>query len=154
MTLTLSSKSVGVFEAFYNSVHKPIQLLSASVEIAKPGRLQSGATEIPFEFPLKSKSSERLYETYHGVFVNIVVRRRRCRAVGLLVACTHRPTARAQYMLRCEMKRPMLAKDLIKEQEFLIEYPVREATALRARPAHPHALRPALSHRAAREQEA
>ena len=36
--LQLSAKSVGVFEAFYNSL-KPIQLVNYSLEIAKPGKL-------------------------------------------------------------------------------------------------------------------
>ena len=34
----------------------------------------SGKTEIPFEIPLKPKGNKTLYETYHGVFVNIQVR--------------------------------------------------------------------------------
>lgn len=38
VNLQLSAKSVGVFEAFYNSL-KPIPLVNYSVEIAKPGKL-------------------------------------------------------------------------------------------------------------------
>ena len=38
VNLQLSAKSVGVFEAFYNSL-KPIQLVNYTVEIAKPGKL-------------------------------------------------------------------------------------------------------------------
>ena len=38
VNLQLSAKSVGVFEAFYNSL-KPIQLVNYSLEIAKPGKL-------------------------------------------------------------------------------------------------------------------
>lgn len=38
VNLQLSAKSVGVFEAFYNSI-KPIQLVNYSLEIAKPGKL-------------------------------------------------------------------------------------------------------------------
>ena len=52
---------------------QPIQLLNYSVELAKPGRLPSGTTEIPFEMPLRAKGNRQLYETYHGVFVNIQV---------------------------------------------------------------------------------
>lgn len=95
VNLQLSAKSVGVFEAFYNSV-KPIQILSNTVEMVKPGKLPSGKTEIPFEFPLLAKSNKTLYETYHGVFVNI------------------------QYTLRCDMKRSLLAKDLTKNIEFIV----------------------------------
>ncbi|XP_076325723.1 vacuolar protein sorting-associated protein 26C isoform X4 [Tachypleus tridentatus] len=70
VSMQLSAKNVGIFEAFYSSV-KPIQLIHCILEIAKPGRLPSGRTEIPFEFPLKPKSNKCLYETYHGVFINI-----------------------------------------------------------------------------------
>ena len=38
VNLQLSAKSVGVFEAFYNSI-KPIQLVNCTVEVAKPGKL-------------------------------------------------------------------------------------------------------------------
>ncbi|KPP74268.1 Down syndrome critical region protein 3-like [Scleropages formosus] len=37
VNLQLSSKSVGVFEAFYNSV-KPIQLITSNIEVVKPGK--------------------------------------------------------------------------------------------------------------------
>ncbi|KAM5334247.1 vacuolar protein sorting-associated protein 26C isoform 2-T2 [Glossophaga mutica] len=70
VNLQLSAKSVGVFEAFYNSV-KPIQIINSTIEMVKPGKFPSGKTEIPFEFPLHGKGSKVLYETYHGVFVNI-----------------------------------------------------------------------------------
>lgn len=33
----------------------------------------NGKTEIPFEIPLKPKGNRTLYETYHGVFVNVQV---------------------------------------------------------------------------------
>uniref|UniRef100_A0A665XBL6 Vacuolar protein sorting-associated protein 26C n=1 Tax=Echeneis naucrates TaxID=173247 RepID=A0A665XBL6_ECHNA len=95
VNLQLSSKSVGVFEAFYNSV-KPIQLISSNIEVAKAGKIPGGKTEIPFEFPLLAKTNKVLYETYHGVFVNI------------------------QYTLRCDMKRSLLAKDLSRNCEFIV----------------------------------
>lgn len=95
VNLQLSSKSVGVFEAFYNSV-KPVQLVSSSMELVKPGKIPAGRTEIPFEFPLQAKANKVLYETYHGVFINI------------------------QYTLRCDMRRPLLAKDLSKTCEFMV----------------------------------
>ncbi|CAL8275844.1 unnamed protein product [Boreogadus saida] len=95
VNLQLSSKSVGVFEAFYNSV-KPIQLINSNIEVAKAGRIPGGKTEIPFEFPLSTKGNKVLYETYHGVFVNI------------------------QYILRCDMKRSLLAKDLSRTFEFMV----------------------------------
>uniref|UniRef100_A0A674KGN1 Vacuolar protein sorting-associated protein 26C n=3 Tax=Emydidae TaxID=8476 RepID=A0A674KGN1_9SAUR len=98
VNLQLSAKSVGVFEAFYNSV-KPIQVINSTIEMVKPGKLPSGKTEIPFEFPLHMKGNKVLYETYHGVFVNI------------------------QYTLRCDMRRSLLAKDLTKTCEFIVHSP-------------------------------
>lgn len=71
------------------------------MEVAPAGKIPSGKTEIPFEFPLVPKGNKTLYETYHGVFVNI------------------------QYLLRCEIKRNFLAKDLIKVAEFIVEYKVK-----------------------------
>jgi len=52
---------------------QPIQLLNYNVELVKPGRFPSGVTEIPFEMTLRAKGNRQLYETYHGVFVNIQV---------------------------------------------------------------------------------
>lgn len=97
VNLQISSKNVGVLEAFYNSV-KPIQLLNITCEVSGPGRLPSGVTQIPFQIPLKPKANRVLYETYHGVYVNI------------------------SYSLRCDMKRSFLSKDLQKCQQFLIQY--------------------------------
>ena len=68
-----------------------VQLVDSSVVMAKPGKLPNGKTEIPFEIPLKPKTNRTLYETYHGVFVNI------------------------QYLLKCELKRTLLAKDVTKQ---------------------------------------
>ena len=53
---------------------QPIQLISSNIEVAKAGKIPGGKTEIPFEFPLLTKGNKVLYETYHGVFVNIQVR--------------------------------------------------------------------------------
>lgn len=97
VTLQLSAKSVGVFEAFYNSL-KPIQLLSYSIDLVKPGKFPNGTTEVPFELPLRAKAGKKLYETYHGVFVNIM------------------------YTLKADMKRSLLNKDLQKVSEFIVEY--------------------------------
>lgn len=52
---------------------QPIQLISSNIEVAKAGKIPGGKTEIPFEFPLHTKGNKVLYETYHGVFVNIQV---------------------------------------------------------------------------------
>ncbi|CAF0782853.1 unnamed protein product [Didymodactylos carnosus] len=95
--LHLSGKNVGVFEALYNST-KPVSLTNYAVELCKPGQITTTKTEIPFELPLKSKSNKPLYETYHGVFVNI------------------------QYFIRVDVKRTFLSKDMMKQIEFNVEY--------------------------------
>ncbi|XP_060520963.1 vacuolar protein sorting-associated protein 26C [Cylas formicarius] len=97
VNLQISSKNVGVLEAFYSAV-KPIQLLYIVCEVSGPGRLPSGVTEMPFQIPLKPKSNRVFYETYHGVYVNI------------------------SYAIKCDMKRSFLSKDLQKCQQFLIQY--------------------------------
>ena len=48
-----------------------------------------------------------LYETYHGVFINI------------------------QYFLKVEMKRGLLAKDVEKSCEFIVEYSVSNLNRIR-----------------------
>ncbi|XP_037933863.1 vacuolar protein sorting-associated protein 26C [Teleopsis dalmanni] len=98
VNLQLSTKNVGLFDAFYNSV-KPITLLNNTLELAAPGKLAQGISEFHFEFPLTCNKEPRiLYETYHGVFINI------------------------NYQLRCDVKRSFLAKSLQKTQQFCIQY--------------------------------
>jgi len=96
VNLQMSSKSVGVLDSFYNAV-KPIQLVHSTVEIAAPGRMAKSRTEIPFEIPVKARPNKTLYETYHGVFINI------------------------QYSLKCEMRKNMFAKDSVKIVEFIVQ---------------------------------
>lgn len=76
---------------------KPIQLVQYTVDVVPAGKIPSGKTEIPFELPLLPKGSKILYESYHGVFVNI------------------------QYFIRCDIKRNFLAKDITKSLEFMLE---------------------------------
>lgn len=97
ISLQLSAKSAGLLESFVNS-SKPIPIVNTAIEVSKSGKIPSGKTEIPFEIPLQSKSSKTFYETYHGVYVII------------------------QYSLRCDIKRSLLAKDVTKAQEFIVEY--------------------------------
>ncbi|XP_022904115.1 vacuolar protein sorting-associated protein 26C isoform X2 [Onthophagus taurus] len=102
VNLQLSSKNVGILEAFYNSV-KPIQLVFVNCEVSGPGRIPAGCTQIPFELPLHPKPNRELYETYHGVFINI------------------------SYNLKCDIKRSFLSKDLQKSQQFMVQYRPRIA---------------------------
>lgn len=78
-----------------------MQLVSYFVEVAGPGKIPSGKTEIPFEAVLKPLTNRTLYETYHGVYITV------------------------QYTLRCDLKRNFLNKDLFKEIEFFVENKVR-----------------------------
>lgn len=96
VNLQLSSKNVGRFEAFYNTV-KPHPLLEMTVELVKPGRMASGMTEIPFEVPFKTRLGHILHETYHGVFINI------------------------NYTIKADMKRNFTKKDMTKSMEFIVE---------------------------------
>ena len=50
--------------------HFLICFLSASLVTLLQAR-----AEIPFEFPLKANGGQKLYESYHGVFINISVSR-------------------------------------------------------------------------------
>lgn len=63
-------------------------------------KLNAGLTEVKFEFRLKAAKEPKLYETYHGVFVNI------------------------NYLVKCELKRSFLAKSIQKSQQFVIQYKV------------------------------
>uniref|UniRef100_A0A6B2LC96 Vacuolar protein sorting-associated protein 26C n=1 Tax=Arcella intermedia TaxID=1963864 RepID=A0A6B2LC96_9EUKA len=98
VTLQLSAKSVGLFEAFYNSL-KPIQMVDYTTTIEKSGNIKDGLTEIPFEFELKGLDGQELYETYHGVYVNIA------------------------YSLKADLIRKFIGKNLTKTVEFLVELP-------------------------------
>ena len=103
IALQLSARSVGLFEAFYSSL-KPVQLLQYNMEITPSGKLPQGTTEFPFEFVLKPFSDKTLFETYHGVYVNI------------------------QYQITASMGRSMLAKDVKKTLEFMVEIPQDDMT--------------------------
>lgn len=119
VTLNLSNKTVGLFEAFTNSVKvcktinfltkqlyihyhiQPISLLNNSTQLASGGKFATGTTQYKFEFPLTIvKEPKILFETYHGVFVAI------------------------NYNVKCEIKRSFLAKSIQKSQQFVIQYKV------------------------------
>jgi hypothetical protein len=70
VSLQLSAKSVGLFEAFYSSI-KPVQLLSYSRELQPAGKVPESGMEFEFEVELTPVAGEKLLESYHGVFVNI-----------------------------------------------------------------------------------
>lgn len=98
VNLMLGSKSSGIFDQFSNSI-KPFQLLNSTIQLAGAGKLPQGFSELAFEFPLTCvKEPKILYETYHGIFINI------------------------NYMIKCEIKRSFLAKSVQKSQQFVIQY--------------------------------
>lgn len=48
-------------------------LINQTIELAKPGQITTLKTEIPFQVQLQGRLNKPLYETYHGVFVNVQV---------------------------------------------------------------------------------
>lgn len=72
--------------------------MNITCDVSGAGRLPAGVTEIPFQVPLKPMPNKLLYETYHGVYVNI------------------------GYSIRCDIKRSFLAKDVQACQQFLVQY--------------------------------
>ena len=71
--LQLSARSIGLFEAF-SSALKPIPLLRVDIDVSGASKLPAGSTSFPFEFflkPLASSAPPPLFDTYHGVYVNI-----------------------------------------------------------------------------------
>lgn len=102
VNLTLGNKSVGIFETFSNTV-KPFQLLNSTVQLAAPGKLAQGMSELAFEFGLNCiKEPKILYETYHGIFINV------------------------NYLIKCDIRRSFLAKSVQKSQQFVIQYKPKE----------------------------
>jgi Vacuolar protein sorting-associated protein 26 len=101
VAMQISNKNQGVFDAFYNTVNKPITLLNQNLELLAGGtKVGAGINEYDFEFQLKSKGADKLYETYHGVFVSVT------------------------YFIKCELKRKFLAKDCqAKVQIFIQDQP-------------------------------
>jgi len=94
--LQYSAKSVGLFEAFYNSL-KPVTMFDYKLPIAATGTVQEGVTDIPFEFLLKPLEGQELHESYHGVYVNI------------------------SYVLKAVVVKRYFGKDLDKSLEFIVE---------------------------------
>lgn len=64
VSMQISNKPNGVFDAFYNSVNKPITLVNLSQDLLPSGKIAAGVSEFNFEFPLKSKGVEKLYEVW------------------------------------------------------------------------------------------
>eukprot|EP00475_Leptophrys_vorax_P035194 TRINITY_DN5774_c0_g3_i1.p1 TRINITY_DN5774_c0_g3~~TRINITY_DN5774_c0_g3_i1.p1 ORF type:complete len:215 (-),score=54.42 TRINITY_DN5774_c0_g3_i1:459-1103(-) len=122
--LQASARSQGLFDSFYSS--KPIMTMQYSIPLVQPGKLVMGNTKLPFEFVLRandpnslpvvagnsssssSSSSSgannvgftgRLYETYHGVYINVT------------------------YGVTCNVIRGMMSRDEAYSQEFVVHCP-------------------------------
>jgi hypothetical protein len=97
VAMQVSNKNTGVFDAFINTVNKPIILLNQSLEVLPSAtKIIAGINEFDFEFMLRSKSGN-LFESYHGVFVSIT------------------------YFVKCDLKRKFLAKDCQAKIQFFIQ---------------------------------
>jgi len=70
--MRLNEKAVGMFEAMLSNI-QPISLVNQYCDIAPPGRLPEGRSEIPFSVPVAPNPDGPgvLYETYHGVNINV-----------------------------------------------------------------------------------
>eukprot|EP01065_Artemidia_motanka_P029419 TRINITY_DN35534_c0_g1_i1.p1 TRINITY_DN35534_c0_g1~~TRINITY_DN35534_c0_g1_i1.p1 ORF type:complete len:313 (+),score=91.47 TRINITY_DN35534_c0_g1_i1:89-1027(+) len=99
VALQLSPKAVGIFEACYQST-KPLEILALETQLLPEGKFPDGKTEVPFEFELADKpGSVGLFETYHGVFVNV------------------------QYHITVDMQRGMFAKNVTVDTTFSVRCP-------------------------------
>eukprot|EP01006_Ploeotia_vitrea_P050004 TRINITY_DN67399_c6_g2_i1.p1 TRINITY_DN67399_c6_g2~~TRINITY_DN67399_c6_g2_i1.p1 ORF type:complete len:324 (+),score=41.68 TRINITY_DN67399_c6_g2_i1:38-1009(+) len=71
VALQLPTKSLGVFETLYNEL-KPLQLCQDSFTLTPSGKLPEGTSTFQFSFTLqRSAKGPPLFETYHGVFINV-----------------------------------------------------------------------------------
>jgi hypothetical protein len=102
VSLQLSARSIGLFEAFYSSL-KPVQLLTYDIEVSPGGKCNDGNTEYPFEFTLNPIKDQKVYETYHGVYVNV------------------------QYNCTVDMKRGSMKANLKTQKEFVVQHRVDSA---------------------------
>jgi hypothetical protein len=95
--LVASGKDQSVLENLSSGSEDPLTLLNVVIQVAKEDKVPNGTTELPFEFPLMADKGAKLYETYHGVYVNL------------------------QYTIEVEMKRTF--KDLKAKTEWLVQIP-------------------------------
>ena len=109
VTLQLSARSIGLFEAF-SSALKPLPLLHVEIDVNAGSKLPKGSTALPFEFTLRPAAGQQLFDTYHGVYVNV------------------------QYILHATLTRGMMQRPLTKQKEILIETRPAPHTAAVASP--------------------
>ncbi|CAK4090861.1 unnamed protein product [Aphanomyces euteiches] len=101
--MQLSAKSVGLFEAFYNTV-SPLDLVYFHIPVTGPGKVPVGISKFPFEFELDAIDAKQpLVETYHGVYVSV------------------------KYEIICDCPRGIMKKTLHHSLEFIVEVPLQNA---------------------------
>ncbi|ETV99877.1 hypothetical protein H310_07912 [Aphanomyces invadans] len=101
--LQLSAKSVGLFDAFYNTV-SPLELVYFHIPVVGPGKVPVGISKFPFEFELHAVDAKQgLVETYHGVYVSV------------------------KYEIICDCARGIMKKTLHRTLEFIVEVPLQNA---------------------------
>ncbi|RLN92240.1 hypothetical protein BBJ28_00022712, partial [Nothophytophthora sp. Chile5] len=96
--LQLSTKSAGLFDAFYNTV-APMELVYFHLPVAPAGKVPPGISKFPFEFELQGNDGQQLFETYHGVYVSV------------------------KYEIVCDCVRGIMKNKLHKTLEFVVEVP-------------------------------
>eukprot|EP00485_Elphidium_margaritaceum_P021433 CAMPEP_0202721126 /NCGR_PEP_ID=MMETSP1385-20130828/146286_1 /ASSEMBLY_ACC=CAM_ASM_000861 /TAXON_ID=933848 /ORGANISM="Elphidium margaritaceum" /LENGTH=234 /DNA_ID=CAMNT_0049385199 /DNA_START=135 /DNA_END=836 /DNA_ORIENTATION=- len=74
-----------------------MELLNYGITVCSAGKIPVGHTEFPFEFELRPRKNMKLFETYHGVYVNV------------------------QYVITAQMVRSMLSKNIEKSIEFIVK---------------------------------
>mmetsp|Transcript_2052 Transcript_2052/g.2969 ORF Transcript_2052/g.2969 Transcript_2052/m.2969 type:complete len:300 (+) Transcript_2052:403-1302(+) len=101
-SIQLNAQNNGLFETLYDGV-EPLRLLSERVYVSTGGKVGAGKTKFPFELLIAPvKGMERLYDTYHGVYVKTV------------------------YELSINLTRGMLSAPLLCRQEFIVKVPSSE----------------------------
>ena len=66
-----SARNTSLIDAFSSSI-PPLNLVSKQLIVSEPARVQAGTVEYPFRFPLVPVDGQTLFETYHGVYVNVM----------------------------------------------------------------------------------
>lgn len=85
----------GLDNSAFSSQEKK-QLVRLPLDISPAGKFPKGITELPFEFKLELSEGSKLFETYHGILVNV------------------------RYSLTCDIPRGMFSKPLKKSIEVIV----------------------------------
>uniref|UniRef100_A0A7S1XKB0 Arrestin-like N-terminal domain-containing protein n=1 Tax=Phaeomonas parva TaxID=124430 RepID=A0A7S1XKB0_9STRA len=92
---------------FSSSTIEPEVVTVMNVPCRTPGRVHPGKTEIPFDFELQASNGKKLYDTYHGMCINI------------------------SYIISVAIERGSFARTLSYQLEFVVETFPKPKTELR-----------------------